>query len=215
MADYDRLALEELMDPAQMRRGGGIQAPVDPTKTPIEVGGGPPQTWQDAAVSQTTQVREPATKKSLQDILGGYGYGAKSLIDAEKELGQYGYEIQKDSAGLARGRVRGADGTIYDVFDPREGRTADNNWNTNPIEGGQWTINNLGNQTDAGGWSFGGGGGMSSPLVSAGAAPGSARSLIEGITDESTYQKMLAKLQGILGPGNADHDALMALMGGQ
>jgi hypothetical protein len=89
---------------------------------------------------------------SLQDILGKYQYGAKGLADAEGELTGAGYQLQKDSQGRQRGRLKGPTGDIIDVIGQGEG----NDWWNNQT-GSAWNINNRGQEgLDAGGWSFGG-----------------------------------------------------------
>lgn len=94
----------------------------------------------------------------LMAILGKYDYGVKGLEAARAELEKYGYGVQEGD--FLRGRIKEPDGDIVDVFDPREGRTETNNWFNNPIEGGAWNYLNRGQAgLDAGGWSFGGGGG--------------------------------------------------------
>lgn len=132
----------------------GMIAPVDPTSV-IE----PP-----APEPSPTQTPAPAPTGggTLKDILGKYQYGAGGLGAAKNDLAGIGFDIQERGSGggspWASGRLKErSTGNIYQVFDPREGRTEANNWNNNPIADGQWTIENLGNEgLDAGGWSFGG-----------------------------------------------------------
>lgn len=199
--DGDRFMSEEERDAMirQLERGGvsGVNAP------DLQAGDVPPPTALPAA---------PASAKSLQDILSGHAYGAKGLADAEGELTAAGYQLQKDSGGRVRGRLKSSSGDIIDVIGQGEG----SDWWNNPTASA-WNINNRGQEgLDAGGWSFGGGGSGSRTMPLSGGAEGSTFSGIQGLmpTDTDFYQRLQSEVQRLLGGTQAtDRDALLRMLG--
>lgn len=169
--------------------GSGIQAPVDPSQTPIE--GGPSQ---------------PAQKQpfDLAGTLNKYQYGAEGLAQARPELEAAGYQLQQDSAGKLRGRLKGPNGDIIDVIGQGEG---DDWWNNQT--GSAWNINNRGQEgLDAGGWSFGGGGQIQpSDLMDSGALTS------QNIGDDDFFRRLMASLQQQAGPEVTDRQALIEMLG--
>src|SRR5262245_48485151 len=115
LSEFDR---DEMIRQLQQRRsgdpesGGGVAPPYVP---PEENNPSRPETSSSSSSS---------SRKSLQDILGGYAYGAKGLADAEGELRDAGYQLQRDSQGRVRGRLKAAGGDIIDVIGQGEG----NDW---------------------------------------------------------------------------------------
>ncbi|HEX6274237.1 MAG TPA: hypothetical protein VFZ53_14450 [Polyangiaceae bacterium] len=147
----------------------------------------------------------------LMDVLGKYEYGPQGLLDAEADLRGLGAQIQKDSSGRARGRIKLANGDIVDVLGQGEG----NDWWNNKTGSG-WGYLNRGQQgLDAGGWSFTGGGGGGSLLAPNG-GNGSSFGTIQSLapTDNEFYNTLQNKIAEILGgPSAFDRDALLRMIG--
>lgn len=144
----------------------------------------------DMKVDQPVQA--PASGGSLQDILGKYQYGAKGLADAEKDLTAAGYQLQKDSSGRVRGRLKGPNGDIIDVIGQGEG----NDWWNNQT-GSAWNINNRGQEgLDAGGWSFGGGGGGFAPMMDAPDGPSMGLDQLLSGDPSARIQQALSQFSG-------------------
>lgn len=95
----------------------------------------------------------PVDYQSLvMGLLKDKPYGPESLAAIEGDLSQHGIQMQKDSGGRVRGRIKLPTGDIVDLPGAGEG----NDWWSTPRAGG-FTWTNRGQEgLDAGGWSFGG-----------------------------------------------------------
>lgn len=181
---------------AAMRQVSGLQ--------PSEDAGGiiaPPDPGDLRGPSMPAPRTEP---RSYMDVLGQYEYGPEGLLKAEKELSDMGVQIQKDSGGRARGRIKLANGDIVDVVAPGEG----NDWWNNRTGTGWGNLNRGQEGLDAGGWSFGGGGSAMppSPMLS---AQGPSPTIPEG----DFFQRLMAALQQQAGPEATDREALARMLG--
>jgi hypothetical protein len=192
-------ALTERYDPASGVPNGGVTggATAAPAAQPASAGGGDYQS-------------------QFRDIMSQYGYGAAALGNAEEALKAAGFQMQRDSAGQARGRIRLPDGRLVDIHDTAEGITEQDNWFNNP-RGSDWGWQDRGQHPlgDAG-WSFdgvgyGGGGARPAPTAS---GPSSFQG-IQGLmpTDMDFHNTLQQRLQEILGaPASGDREALLALL---
>jgi hypothetical protein len=158
-------------------------------------------------------------QQQFRDIMGQYGYGASALGDAEEALKAAGFQMQRDSAGQARGRIRLPDGRLVDVHGLNEGITEQDNWFNNP-RGTDWGWQDRGMHPlgDAG-WSFDGvgyGGGQA-PAPAAGAPGASGFADVTGaLTDRSFFEELLAAARQEAGQGgDFSREALLALLGRQ
>lgn len=103
----------------------------------------------------------------LRSVLSGTQYGPQGLAGLQLAPG---YRLQTDSTGAQRGRIYDPTGRQWDVFDPVEGRTAQDNWNTQ-LRGSQWNVRDAGMPTVGGGGPAAFGGGMP-PWMPQGGNPG-------------------------------------------
>lgn len=143
----------------------------------------------------------PVDYQSLvMGLLKDKPYGPNSLAAIEGDLSQHGIQMQKDSGGRVRGRIKLPTGDIVDLPGAGEG----NDWWSNPRAGG-FTWTNRGQEgLDAGGWSFGGPSlsGSTGPMPmpppmapGTGGAPGSVLAGLEEAAAPSDYlQALLAQL---------------------
>lgn len=172
-----------------MTQGGPAS---DPRWTNGTWGTGPtvPGVQPDAGAPLKQNASDP--RSFIQSTLGKYQYGPQGLLSAEKDFTDAGYRIQKDSGGLARGRIYDPSGRQWDVFDPTEGRTAQDNWNTS-MRGKNWSLNDMG-MPSAGGSAPSTGGNFQTGIAS----------LLSG--------DPLAAIQGALGQYTGQSDYLKALL---
>jgi hypothetical protein len=76
-------------------------------------------------------------RQIFQDTMQPFGYGHDALAKGKDALAAQGIKSYVDSSGMSRGRVELPGGDRFDVFDPVEGRTESDNWQTNP-QGANW-----------------------------------------------------------------------------
>lgn len=183
----DQFQRQDLIGQMQQPQGGGFQSSED--------------------ASAMGQAAQPEQKSpfDLAGTLNKYQYGAAGLDQAAPELEAAGYQIQRDSGGRARGRLKAPGGDIIDVIGQGEG----DDWWNNPTAS-SWNINNRGQEgLDAGGWSFGGGGGQIQPsdLMDMGALNS------QNIGDDDFFRRLMASLQQQAGPETTDRQALIEMLG--
>lgn len=128
----------------QGQRAPGYMPSADPTPAPMPVAA-PVGREADPNYGREVGPKQNASdpRAFIQSVLSGAQYGPQGLLGAEKQFTDAGYRLQKDSGGLARGRIYDPSGRQWDVFDPAEGRTSQDNWNTN-MKGKGWSVNDMG-----------------------------------------------------------------------
>ncbi len=82
-------------------------------------------------------------RQIFTDTMQPFGYGHDALAKGKDALAAQGIKSYVDSSGMSRGRVELPGGDRFDVFDPVEGRTESNNWQTNP-QGSNWNWQAMG-----------------------------------------------------------------------
>lgn len=149
------------------------------------------RTQKQQTVANAATASDP--RSFIQGVLGQYTYSPQSLAHgAEKQFTDAGYRLQKDSAGNFRGRVYDPTGRQWDFFDEAEGRTAQDNWNTN-LRGKEWNVRDMGMPT------------------SGGSQPSSGMNFQSGIADLLTGDPM-SRIQAALGQYAGQSDFLQSLL---
>lgn len=231
--DFERTALLEELDRRSRGRTGALglaDRPGAPPQTPGFAGedagatermprivddGVTPTLSLDAPGEMRVDAPAAASRVSDRDyvmgLLEGKAYGPDSLAAIEPQLKERGIQLQKDSQGRTRGRIKLANGDIVDL--PGAGEGLD--WWNNPQAGG-FTWTHRGQEgLDAGGWSFGGGkaaarsfGGTAAGDTTAGAI----QTLMP--TDGDFTRRLQDELARILGgPSALDREALLRQLG--
>lgn len=134
-------------------------------------------------------------RAQLQNVLNTTPYGYKGLEAAVAALP--GWEFQRDSSGMLRGRLKDPSGYMYDIGDPSEG-SAGQNWVSGGTQG-RYTIVDRGLQPQ-GQWSAFDGGGGSEHLS---ALPSLPLATPASVTNRNSYTdallQYLAQQLGLMG----------------
>ena len=154
-------------------------------------------------VTGTTPVNH---RQRLQEVLGKTQYGYKGLENAEKELGQ-GWEFQRDSSGMLRGRIKDPNGYMYDVGDPSEGSEG-RNWVSGGTQGNYSIVDRGKMQPDQ--WSaFGSGSGSRNSIPELGSGFGGGGDIMELVNAFLNAPKLKQDLVDFNIPGSGLESELL------
>jgi hypothetical protein len=189
-------------DPHQQAALQGLLEPEDPVEPPSQL---PPE---------APPIEEPPSsggdyQAKFREIMAPFGYGPEALIRAQDALRAAGFDLQIDSSGRGRGRIRLPDGRLVDVHSGSEGITEGDNWFNN-LRGTDWGWQDRGQHPlgDAG-WSFDGAGyGGSSGASGGSSAPWESRNQQMGGDALQVIYQMLGPLFGQIFQGQALRGAL-------
>jgi hypothetical protein len=200
--DIDDLDSSALREALRGRTGNtGVTGYEAPPKVTYPEHDRPPVGPVDAPASNGRSAADASDPRSfIANTLSGATYGLQGLESKRKDFEDAGYKLQFGD-GFTRGRVYDPTGRMWDVFDPIEGRTVEDNWSTNP-RGSKWDVRDMGMP--------GTGGGAPAPYGGASMSPFDPLRQSMMPTDESTYKRLVERLQQISG-GGMENDALRSL----